>query len=80
MLNRWQMRDVRANPSTHAVEGTAWLLLADRNTCGNTVHLAHAERDEAHSFPHQEPYREFLKAQIKAEQLAHSLSEARLAA
>lgn len=80
MLNRWQMRDVRLHPSTRPVEGTSWLILADRNVCGNTVHLVHADRDEALSFSHKEPYHDFVRAQIKAKHAAQSMAEAKLAA
>lgn len=62
-----QAMRVRLHSQSRPVEGTPWLVLADRNVCGNTVYLVHADRDELVPFHHDEPYHAFLRAQFNAD-------------
>ncbi|GBG14823.1 quinolinate synthase A [Novimethylophilus kurashikiensis] len=69
-LNSRQMAIVRNHPHTQAVKDTGWLLLADRNMCGNRIFIVSEHRDIAVTFEHEEPYADHMRSYIKATEYA----------
>jgi len=74
-LDSRQMAQARYAKLAQPIAATGWLLLADRNTFGNVVHLVSVSRDFAVAFRSKEPYHDYLRVQARAEGFAHAHKE-----
>lgn len=68
------LEEARQHPSSHEIEGTGWIVLADRNVAP-AVLLVSKYRAVHHVFKHGEPYHDYLRAQILAAAFAQENPE-----
>lgn len=62
----YQRELLRGNQNGKKLDGTGWIVLADRNTFGNKVLLVGEKEDKVAIFRHTEPYHDHLRAYQRA--------------